>query len=493
MRLRFEAALPTDKGGRALDIQLVHDGEGWAAATATAREWNAASHRVDARNLSWDRESGAVEGPVEVMLMPDAWIPQDHLARELVVSVSAKVEGDGVKGGYIGMFKGGAIEGVVSGDVGPVPLAGVTERAGLLRMFAPVAGGKYRQAAMRFETSGEEVTRLKGEGVEVADFRLRAGPYALEGEATIGWEGREAGPARVELAVAGETIGGTIVALGGEGQEALSAIPVTGRLEPLADTRLQNRPDPDGEHSEVRLARIASAHAAAEREAVGAAFSRGTFTGGGAGGGELPYRLFAPEGAAKLPLVLFLHGRGEVGRDNEKNVSFGARHLAGAQVQGVQRCFVLAPQASDGWDRPQKGAPEGAPTQAELIVALLDELAGRLPVDRKRLYVTGLSMGGWGTCHMLVAHGEMFAAGAPICGAGPEFAEGIGAKPVWIFHGNADVTVPVQASREMVKALRALGHEPLYTELDMVGHVSWPWAYTDDRMIRWLFEQRLGE
>src|SRR5207244_7702516 len=112
-------------------------------------------------------------------------------------------------------------------------------------------------------------------------------------------------------------------------------------------------------------------------------------------------------------------------------------------------------------------------------------------IDPKRLYITGLSMGGYGTWDLISRHPELFAAAAPICGGGDEDqAEKIAKLPIWIFHGAKDQAVPVERSRNMVTALKKAGGEPKYTEYPDVGHDSWVRAYKDPELFAWLFAQK---
>ncbi|MBN2780677.1 MAG: prolyl oligopeptidase family serine peptidase, partial [Candidatus Marinimicrobia bacterium] len=127
-----------------------------------------------------------------------------------------------------------------------------------------------------------------------------------------------------------------------------------------------------------------------------------------------------------------------------------------------------------------------------LVTELLGALQKELPVDPRRLYVTGLSMGGYGTWDLISRMPEMFAAAAPVCGGGDEKqASRLTELPVWVFHGADDTTVPPQRSRNMVDAIRAAGGKKIrYTEYPGVGHGSWKPAYADPKLMKWMFRQR---
>jgi predicted peptidase len=217
-------------------------------------------------------------------------------------------------------------------------------------------------------------------------------------------------------------------------------------------------------------------------------------------GWVMPYRLFRPQGTGKLPLVVYLHGSGGQGDDNEKQLKLG--NIFGTRlwlVPGNQKrfpCYVLAPQTDRGWihydfseDRAKitPGLGEGPRATLEVI----DELRREFPIDDKRIYVTGQSMGGAGAWHIIAHRPRFFAAAAICCGsASSEDGTGSITTPVWNFHGDADATVPVSLSRERIAARRKAGGHPLSTEYAGVDHNSWEWAYTEPELVKWMFSQR---
>jgi predicted peptidase len=125
------------------------------------------------------------------------------------------------------------------------------------------------------------------------------------------------------------------------------------------------------------------------------------------------------------------------------------------------------------------------------LIELLDRTERELPVDPDRLYVTGLSMGGYGSFDLVLRQPNRFAAAVPVCG-GVDVQQLPRVKhvPFWLFHGGKDTVVPPERSRDAVAALQAAGATVKYTEYPDVGHDSWNGAYTDREMFRWLFEQR---
>lgn len=225
------------------------------------------------------------------------------------------------------------------------------------------------------------------------------------------------------------------------------------------------------------------------------------------GGGPVAfrYRLLVPErpdgdaaATRRHPLVLFLHGAGERGSDNLNQLAYLPTWLTDPAVRRRHPCFVLAPQCranerwvdvswADGQSTPQAAAPS---VDLAAAIAALEDVQRREAVDPNRIYVTGLSMGGFGTWDLAARMPERFAAILPICGGGDERVAGrVAALPTWCFHGDADKAVPVDRSRIMVKAVRDAGGRPIYSELAGVGHDSWTPAYRDPFVLDWLFAQ----
>jgi predicted peptidase len=227
-------------------------------------------------------------------------------------------------------------------------------------------------------------------------------------------------------------------------------------------------------------------------------FSRNEFQSGGA---TLRYRLCAAAestSGTKPPLVLYLHGAGERGDDNAAQLKHGVVEFH--RRQATHPCVVLAPQCPAGrkWVEVDWGDSSGSATfpsepsePLRLAIAVMDGLIAAGRVDPDRLYVTGLSMGGYGTWYAAGMPGSRFAAAAPICGGGdPAWAKRYLGLPLWAFHGDDDRAVPVGRSREMIAAVRAAGGEPKYTEYPAVGHDCWTRTYADDAFHEWLFAQR---
>jgi len=222
-----------------------------------------------------------------------------------------------------------------------------------------------------------------------------------------------------------------------------------------------------------------------------------------AAGKSLPYLLlrpagYEPAGGKKHPLLVFLHGAGERGDDNRAQITHGKPFfLAAAKEHG---CFVVAPQcprnarwAEVDWSAKSHLMPEKPSEPMRLLMELLPTLAKEFTIDADRLYVMGLSMGGYGTWDAIQRYPGMFAAAVPICGGGDATGAATIAKtPVWAYHGDKDGAVPVSRSREMVEALRKAGAAPRYTELPNIGHNAWTFAFKDPQLPEWLFQQKRG-
>lgn len=217
-------------------------------------------------------------------------------------------------------------------------------------------------------------------------------------------------------------------------------------------------------------------------------------------GTEVLYQFAAPaktEEGKKYPLVLFLHGSGERGNDNKAQLTHGPKAILENAEKLGQPIFLIAPQCpSDKTWAPYRTDPS-SPADGTLANPLLDavltlvgETASKQPVDRNRIYITGLSMGGFGTWAAIARKPEIFAAAIPICGAGdPRTVVRFKNMPIRIFHGDADNVVPPAGSQLMFDALKDAGSDAKLTLYPGVGHNSWTRTYADEEVIRWLFAQ----
>ncbi len=208
---------------------------------------------------------------------------------------------------------------------------------------------------------------------------------------------------------------------------------------------------------------------------------------------QLRYRLFVPPqaqnpGDVRYPLVLSLHGSGEMGTDNLRQLSTWPQSMAYIAFTNQVRypAFFVAPQCPPTSDWV-------APEMREKLLALMESLKAEFPIDPERIYVTGLSLGGYGSWLLPQYHPGYFAAAIPIAGGGdPSQAHLLRDLAIWDFHSVTDGNVPVDYSREMVQALRRAGGDPIYTEYADGGHEVWDNAWATPGLVEWTFAQRRG-
>ena len=220
-------------------------------------------------------------------------------------------------------------------------------------------------------------------------------------------------------------------------------------------------------------------------------------------GDTLNYRISFPDfsGSEIYPVVLFLHGAGERGSDNRSQLKWGVQNFATDEALMRYKPIVIAPQAPSGgwWSNFNGDFRNGEPIRLadrpseamSLTMEVLDQVLANAPADSSRIYITGLSMGGFGTWDAIARWPDRFAAAVPVCGGGdPTTAGRIADIPIWAVHGADDPTVPPELSRRMVEALWEAGARPGYTEYPGVGHFSWVQAYKDTYLLSWMFSQR---
>jgi len=182
------------------------------------------------------------------------------------------------------------------------------------------------------------------------------------------------------------------------------------------------------------------------------------------------------------PLILFLHGAGERGDDLELVKIHGIPKIV--EQQKDFPFIAISPQCPiDRW--------WVDPWLIEALNALVDKITGKYRVDESRVYLTGLSMGGFGTWALSMMYPEKFAAIAPICGGGmPWMAFRIKDVPVWAFHGAKDPVVPIQRSEEIVEALKKVGGNIKFTIYPDAGHDSWTETYNNPELYQWFLEHQ---
>jgi predicted peptidase len=179
------------------------------------------------------------------------------------------------------------------------------------------------------------------------------------------------------------------------------------------------------------------------------------------------------------PTILFLHGAGERGDDGQAQVKVGLGPAI-KKAEEKWNYIVIFPQVPKG---------KNFVDIEKTLLAIVDKTKKEYKVDEKRLYVTGLSMGGMGTWHLICKYPDMFAAAAPICGRGnPADAAKIKDVPVWNFHGDQDKAVPIKGSQDMIDAIKAAGGNPKFTIYPGVGHNSWDKAYNEEKLEEWFIQ-----
>jgi len=203
--------------------------------------------------------------------------------------------------------------------------------------------------------------------------------------------------------------------------------------------------------------------------------------------------------AEKYPLILFMHGAGERGLENERQLIHIDSIFAKTDFQAKYPCFVLAPQCPElqrwcevDWSLDSHILPEQISEPLYLTNLLIDSLLKIYPIDEKRIYVIGLSMGGFGTWDLISRFPNKFAAAVPICGGGDEnYANTIKNIPIWAFHGLKDKAVKVSRSQNMIAAIKKGGGSAKYTEYPNLGHLCWNKAFTTPELYEWMFAQKL--
>ncbi len=235
---------------------------------------------------------------------------------------------------------------------------------------------------------------------------------------------------------------------------------------------------------------------------------------------EIPYRLFSPEvtNEEKIPLIIFLHGRGDRGTDNGSKIYREAgfitneNSLLTAEMQKKFQCHILVPQCSDKTDNeewakwignspetPFEGlAKDGSYTMnpkpsesGEAVLELIEQTIKDYNIDANRVYLIGVSMGGFGTWEFVARKPQLFAAAVPMAGySDPSKIENIKHIPFWIFHGNIDKWNPVEGSRHMYKLLAKQKADVRYTEYKNTGHGdAFKKAFKEEELMPWIFSK----
>lgn len=225
------------------------------------------------------------------------------------------------------------------------------------------------------------------------------------------------------------------------------------------------------------------------------------------GGDTLPYRVLLPQdfdASRKYPVLVFLHGSGERGSDNQAQLTHGGRLFLKDDIRKNFPAIVVFPQCPSNsfWSNVEIKDPigmrtfhfvkNGKPTEAmKMLMGLVDELSEGASVDKTRFYVGGLSMGGMGTFELLRRKPKVFAAAFAVCG-GDHMANVKKYKhiPLWVFHGAKDDVVPPENSEKVVAKLKSLGGDVKFTLYPEADHNSWDKAFAEPELLPWLFSHK---
>ncbi|UMB52591.1 dienelactone hydrolase family protein [Lutibacter sp. A64] len=218
---------------------------------------------------------------------------------------------------------------------------------------------------------------------------------------------------------------------------------------------------------------------------------------------EMPYRVFLPSAynpKKKYPLLLSFHGAGSRGNDNLKQMRPWVAGWMDAKLQKEHPCIILMPQCPKKqqwvnvpWKNGSyflKDIPLSKPMK--LAKEIFDKVVREYSVDKKRIYVMGVSMGGYGAWNFVMRYHKLIAAAVPICGAAdPLEAKNINRIPIWAFHGDKDPTVPISGSIEMIEALyKHKKNKARLTIYKGIGHNSYEYAWKEPELIEWVFSQK---
>lgn len=224
-------------------------------------------------------------------------------------------------------------------------------------------------------------------------------------------------------------------------------------------------------------------------------FSRETYT---CDLGTIPYRLHVPENGTKnKPVVLFMHGAGERGCDNELPLRAAIDVFVRSNEEVRDAIYILPQCPRDEqwvmtpWSNVSYSVDEVPESwEIKVVLKILEKVLTQTEADRNRVYVMGISMGGYATWDLIMRHGEIFAAAMPICGgADPAKADLVKDIPIKTFHGAIDDSVPVEGTRQMVAAIEEVGGNIGYTEFPDIAHWSWDLACSSEGIGAWMFSQ----
>ena len=218
----------------------------------------------------------------------------------------------------------------------------------------------------------------------------------------------------------------------------------------------------------------------------------------------MPYRFvkplnYEPQNADLYPLIIFLHGAGERGNDNVLQLTYIDTIFGKDWFRKKYPCFIIIPQCplekrwvEVDWKLPEHKQPTEISEQLQMVLEIMEKEIKENKIDTNRIYVVGLSMGGFGTWDLITRFPNKFAAAIPICG-GADVTKACSIKhlPIWAFHGAKDKVVMVERSRKMIEAMQKCGAKPIYTEYKNSGHLIWNKVFANKKVWEWLFSNRI--
>jgi predicted peptidase len=220
-------------------------------------------------------------------------------------------------------------------------------------------------------------------------------------------------------------------------------------------------------------------------------------------GEKMPYRLLKPENydkSSKYPVVLFLHGWGQRGTDNNAQLKAFGSAFTKSEIRKKYPCFVIAPQANGSWvQHPTFDKPilltKNPTANLTMAVEILTKVEKRYSTDPNRIYLMGYSNGACGVWELLERIPQKFAAAVPMAGAGdPSHVAGAKSVAIWAFHGEKDETIPIARMMELMSVLKAAHAAPLYTVIPKGGHGDAKGkGLSDPEVIPWMFAQQRGK
>ncbi|TNE71621.1 phospholipase [bacterium] len=249
----------------------------------------------------------------------------------------------------------------------------------------------------------------------------------------------------------------------------------------------------------VLFAAIQSTHAqlnSAQIDSLDAVFMYGTVSNEM---GKIGFRMYDSKVNHKRPIIIFLHGSGERGADNKTPLKWGAMDILNHAKRLGEDPILIVPQCPDGrrwvevdWDLLSHKQPEKPSEPLTLVMHLLDSVLANNPnVDESRVYLTGMSMGGFGTWDWITRNPNLFAAAIPVCGGVDETVlNNVAEMPIWVHHGADDNVVNPIRSRNAVSELRKYDAPVQFTEYVQTNHNSWSPTYSNSNVYKWLFRQR---